>query len=468
MNDFHTTNAFVRIVIGPLGSSKTFGAINEMLRQIHNQTPDRNNVRRSRWCVARNSFPDLKTATIPDFREITDRLPFGHFSMGAVIQWTAKYPRDDGTTVETTVWFRSFDGPEDVKKARGMQLSGVFVDELAEFNKANFDMLIGRVTRYPSKADVPHAKFSVLGTSNACPRDAWLAELALGQTPPAWWIGIQPPAVFKVGGVWVENPKAENFKNLANHYYLNQIGGKKESWIRQNLANEFVYYGDGRPVHPDFSETMHTTKLKATNGIPLHLGMDWGRTPALAVLQKQPNGQWYVLKELCLNNCGSDTLGKQTRAMLNEEFPGFRIAEATGDPSGSPGTQASDESVFDLFRVNSQLDAFPASTNDPSVRYAALDGLLCTLIGGQPALMVDRSCTMLIRGLAGEYCFKRVQVVGDERFKDKPDKGPTSHICEAVHYGLMGAGEGEKLFDNDWDTAYNDVESWAPSPHFFE
>ena len=33
-------------------------------------------------------------------------------------------------------------------------------------------------------------------------------------------------------------------------------------------------------------------------------------------------------------------------------------------------------------------------------------------------------------------------MAGDDRYQDKPDKGFTRHVCEAQHYGLLGAGEG--------------------------
>ena len=36
------------------------------------------------------------------------------------------------------------------------------------------------------------------------------------------------------------------------------------------------------------------------------------------------------------------------------------------------------------------------------------------------------------------------QVIGDEKYKDQPDKNKYSHICEAGEYGLMSAGEGRK------------------------
>ena len=466
--EFHKRKEFVRIVIGPLGSGKTMGAIHDMLNRIHTQTPNKQGVRKSRWCVARNSFPDLNAATIPDFREITDQLPYGEFTMGSPPKWAAKYPRSDGTTVEATVLFRSFDGPQDVRKARGMQLTGVLVDELAEFNKENFDMLIGRVKRFPKRAEVKDAKFYVNAISNSCARDHWLAKMALEQVPPGWWIGVQPGAVQKVGNAWVLNAKAENLHNLPPGYYEEQVGGKKESWIRQNLANEFVTHSDGRPIHPDFNEQMHVADVSPMQGVPLHLGMDWGRTPACAVLQRQPSGQWLVLEEICLQNAGADKLGRRVKAVLNERYANFMVHEATGDPAGSAMSQTRDETPIELFELTSGLTAMPATSNDPELRYAVLDDLLTTMVDGEPSILIDRSCQLLIRGLAGEYCFKRLQVAGEDRYRDNPDKGPTSHICEALHYGLMGAGEGEALFEQAWHEDYDNVDSWMPDRRYFE
>jgi hypothetical protein len=468
LGQFHREDKFVRGIIGPLGSGKTFGAINEMLRQAHDQTPNRKGIRKSRWCIARNSFPDLNSATIPDVREIVDQINPDGWNMTAPITWSHKYTRHgDGTSVEVQLMFRSFDGPQDVKKARGMQLTGVWVDELAEFDKSNFDMLVGRVKRYPSRADCPNAKFHILFTSNACAKDHWLADLALVHCPPNWFIGIQPGGVLRQGNSWVENPRAENIKNLPPSYYLDQLGGKKESWIRQNLANEFVVHSDGRPVHPDFNEQLHVSPCSPTPGRPLHIGMDFGRTPAAVIMQQQVDGSWLVTSELVTQNMGADRFGQLLKQHLNEHYAHYDIAEATGDPAGSQMTQARDETPFDMIRV-SGIDATPAHTNDPEVRYSTLDNLLRQLIGGRPAVIIDPSCQVLIRGLGGEFQFRRLQVTGKELYTDKPDKGPTSHVCEALHYGLMGAGEGEALFDTAWTSEYNDVESWAPPGHHFE
>ena len=457
LNEFHTRDEFVRGLIGPLGSGKTFAAINEILMRIHNQVPDRHNVRDSRWVIARNSYPDLLSATIPDFRSITDNIPFSRFKMGNVISWDVEYARNDGTTVKGHVEFKSFDGEQDVKKARGLQLTGIWVDELAEFGKPNWDMLIGRVGRYPQRDMNPNARHDCLFTSNACPRDHWLAQLALQNTPVNWWIGIQPPGLTRVGNRWVENARAENINNLPDGYYLRQVGGKKESWIRQNLGNEFVHHSDGRPIHPDFNEQYHVADLEPLPAIPLYLGMDWGRTPAAVIAQQQPNGQWFVLKEIVLDNAGADKLGRTVKRVLNAEYSGYTISAATGDPSGTAQSQTKDETPIDIFTEYSGVQALPAHTNDFELRVAALDNLLTQIIEGQPAIMIDRSCQTLIGGLSGAYQFRRVQVTGSERFHDQPDKGPSSHVTESLHYLLMGAGEGDKLFTVEWDSEWEDM-----------
>lgn len=469
LDRFHRSEAFVRGVIGPLGSAKTFSCILELLDCIHKQTPDKDGKRRSRWCVARNSYPDLFSTTIPDFLSVVGDLPFGKFTNGDIPTWACKYRRADGTTVEATVWFRSFDRPGDVKKARGMQLSGVWVDELGEFSKPNFDMLVGRVRRYPSRDSFPagtRGRFRVMASSNAVARDHWMAQLALGPELDGYAWFIQPAAVMKVGGKWVINPEADNLQNLDPDYYRGQLAGKKESWIRQNLANQFVHHGDGRPVHPDFNEVLHTAShLEPTPGLPLNVGIDFGRTPAAVIAQRQANGQWFFLRELVATNMGADKFGKLLAKFLSAHYTGFTIEEITGDPSGSSGTQSSDDTAFDMLLEHGKLEAYPAYTNDFEIRVSTLDQLLMSLIEGQPAVVFDAlRCPVMIRGLAGGYQFKRVQVAGDERYQDKPDKGPESHVCEAGHYLLMGAGEGVIGFDRPADTEYNHDELVQPVP----
>lgn len=465
---FHRSDAYVQSLIGPLGSGKTQAVINKAIILSHKQPPCADGVRRSRGCVARNTFPDLNSSTIPDWRALADRVPGSSFSMGSPPTWKARYPRKDGTTVEVEVLFRSFDGPQDQRKARGMQLTWLWCNEAAEMNKSNIDLLISRVGRYPPKKQQPAALNAIFMDSNAPDRDHWMAKLCLDVKPDGWDFFIQPPAVLKRGGTWALNRSAENLHNLKRGYYENQIGGKAESWIRKNLANEFVFHSDGRPVHPAFNEQFHVSegRLMPTPGLPLHVGIDFGRTPAAAIMQRQINGQWYVLDELVTYNTNALDFGHALRRFLNDNYSGYTL-EITGDPAGDDMAQTRDETCMDMLAV-ADIDCYPAHTNDFQERVTVLDELLQSLTEGQPSFLVSPQCRVLIKGLAGAYQFRRIQVVGDERYHDKPVKDDTSHVCEAVHYGLLGAGEGMTLFNSAWQSEYDSVESWAPDARYYE
>jgi hypothetical protein len=67
------------------------------------------------------------------------------------------------------------------------------------------------------------------------------------------------------------------------------------------------------------------------------------------------------------------------------------------------------------------------------------------MIDGQPGLLVDRNCKTIRKGLSSKFYYKRVQVVGDEKYHDKPEKNFWSHVCEAAEHAMVGAGEGKLL-----------------------
>jgi hypothetical protein len=91
------------------------------------------------------------------------------------------------------------------------------------------------------------------------------------------------------------------------------------------------------------------------------------------------------------------------------------------------------------------VTAKPASTNDFVIRREAVAAPLGRLIDGKPGLIIDPRCKMLRKGMAGAYSYKRVQVIGAERYQDKPDKGIYSHVCESLQYLVLGAGEGKEV-----------------------
>ena len=79
------------------------------------------------------------------------------------------------------------------------------------------------------------------------------------------------------------------------------------------------------------------------------------------------------------------------------------------------------------------------------LRREAVAQALNRMIDGAPGLIIHPQCRMLRKAMAGAYAYRRVQVGGDERFRDKPDKNMYSHVAEAAQYLMLGAGEDRTL-----------------------
>lgn len=449
----------IKIIIGPLGSGKTITTIQYMLERIIKQKKNANKERKSRWVVIRNTYPDLETTTIPDFREIFSD-DFGVFKMSNPPRFYADFNLVDGSRVLSEIIFLALDQPEDIKKLRGTQLTGGWLNETKEIPKAALDMLDSRIGRYPSRMELGSYWHGILGDTNAPDEDHWLAELA-EDTPKNWKIYIQPGGVRWINGEWVLNPLAENLNMLPEGYYDNIIQGKRKDWIQVNVENRFGLVKDGKPVHPDFSRDVHVSErpLPIEPGAVTFIGIDFGRTPA-ATFAQLVNNQWRVLRELVTEDMGAFKFGGILKRMMNADpFHGENMKwEMWGDPAGEQMAQTDDNTPFEML-MKCGLEAFPTFTNDFSIRMNSLDNLLTSIDDGQPRIIIDPSCKKLIRGLNGGYAFKRLKISGDERYKDLPDKNMHSHVVESLHYLLLGAGEAESVMGTMDGEAMEEVES---------
>ena len=179
-------------------------------------------------------------------------------------------------------------------------------------------------------------------------------------------------------------------------------------------------------------------------GWPIHVGIDFGLTPAATFAQRGPMGQWRVHSELATEDMGAVRFGELLRQAMHERYAGMAFAGITGDPAGMGRAQTDESTPFQILQA-AGIDARPAPTNDFTKRREAVAGALSRLIDGQPGLVVHPRCSTLRKAMAGGYNYKRVQVTGEERYRDVPDKNGYSHVAESLQYMLMGAGEGRAL-----------------------
>lgn len=174
-------------------------------------------------------------------------------------------------------------------------------------------------------------------------------------------------------------------------------------------------------------------------GVGLRLGFDWGLTPACTVSQRLANGRWLVHDEYVSERMGITSFAEEVIRMLKEKYGGYKIVSSRGDPAGDAVTP--EESTCFKIMTAAGLLTEPAPTQDPTRRREGLAYLLRTMVDGEPAIRVHPRCVTVRKGLAGGFHRRRLQVSGDIKYRDVPEKNKFSHVCEALEYDVVSAGE---------------------------
>lgn len=456
-SDCRARNSFI---MGPLGSGKTVETIIKIHDIMCEQAPVKakdhrnHNVRLSRWIAARNTYSELFSTTIKDWLEIHGDL--GVFKQGSKEPPTHRldFDLDDGTRVNAEIIFIAFDRPDHVKKARGIQATGIWLNETKEIPKSVVDMLDLRHGRYPSnKEGATPTWHGMLGDTNAPDEDHWYYELAEESKPADWKFYRQPGGVYKDGESWVCNPNAENLNNLPKGYYERGLQGKSNDWIKVNLANEYGFVSEGKPVHPRYVDSVHCQDFAFTpsKDINIILGFDFGRTPACLFMQRTSMDRWICFDEFLAKDMGAIDFAPALKRYIDTNYQGYKF-KGHGDPSGSSGNQANNDTPFKLIRAEG-IPCFPTQSNDPLKRRAALETPMKELcMDGKPRFIILPKCRTTRKGLQGGFCYRRLQVSGD-KYTEEPDKNEYSHPVEALEYGLQGEGEGKQALRRS-DTAF--------------
>jgi hypothetical protein len=457
--DYPVLNAYVEcrdrvsIIRGPLGSGKTVGSCQRLLKQMGEQAPNPENVRLTRWIAVRNTYGDLMGTTIKDFMEVFEGLGVLKKGGAEPPNFTANYEDDQGVEIYSEVIFLALDRPESVKRLRGYQCTGFWLNETKELSKAVVDMADLRHGRYPSIAagGVTPTWHGMFGDTNSPDEDHYLYELAEETKPKDWTFFNQPGGLIRVGSKFEINPLAENIENLPEGYYIRGMEGKKEDWIKVNLANEYGFVLDGKPVHPQYNDSIHCAEdnIKPVKGLDIIMGLDFGRTPAAAFWQKLPIGRWVCFDEYTSNDMSAATFAPELKRYIDANYSGYKFKN-WGDPAGDRAGEATDDTPYKIL-ADHGIKARPTKTNAPLIRRSALaNPMLRNCMDGKPAFLLSPKCKMIRKGLMGGFCYKRVQVSG-ERYKDEPDKNIFSHPVEAAEYALQGEGEGriEKIGGKD-------------------
>lgn len=460
---FMKDNTFFRGIRGPVGSGKSVACCIEVFRRALQQEKNEQGVRRSRWAIIRNTNPQLRTTTIKTWLDWFPENDWGKFTWS--VPYTHMIKKGD---LELEVIFLALDRPEDVKKLLSLELTGIWINEAREVPKSIIDACTMRVGRFPSMREGGPTWTGVIADTNAPEEDHWWPIMS-GEVPipdhipreqakmlvkpDNWSFYVQPSGMVEdknedgeIEG-YKPNPKAENRKNMMKSYYPNLIQGKTKSWIDVYVMNRLGMVQDGKPVYPSFSAEVHIAKeeIPIAAGLPVYVGLDFGLTPSATFGQKV-RGRWFVQSEIVAVDMGIVRFAEVLRNELATRFQACSETIIYGDPAGDFRAQTDESTPFQILR-GAGLRAFPAPSNSVDLRIESVSSQLTKMSEGKPAFLLDRRCSMLIKGFEGGYSYKRMEVSG-ERYADKPDKNMYSHVHDALQYMLLGAGEGRALINS--------------------
>jgi len=459
---FMSDPSFVRGLQGPIGSGKSVCCVIECLRLMLGQersidlkTGKQTGPRKFRLGVIRNTTPQLETTTMKTWLDWLPENDFGKVRWRAPFRQDIRIPEID---LEAEVWFLALDRDEDVRKLLSFEFTAIWLNEARELSREIVTAAISRVKRYPRMIEGGPTRSCVIMDTNAPHEEHWWAIMS-GQAeapdwmteddrltlikPDNWTFMTQPPAVMDKFGPSGElvgyelNPDRENAKFTDQTYYTDLLHGQTRDWIRNMLQNNIGRIFAGRPVYRGFSEKMHVAdeQFGATEGLPIHIGVDFGLTPA-ASFGQDVRGQVRVFDELVTR----DTNAKQFATLLSnhikEHYYGYNIV-LTGDPRGEDRATTDSVTPYQIFKA-AGLDVQPAWSNDPIIRVGAVETQLNTLIDGRPAYFLSPNCTYLVNAKIGGYSYLK-----DREEIDK--KSIYSHVSDAEQYMFLRMGYGKKI-----------------------
>ena len=494
---FHHSPKVVRGFLGPVGNGKSVACIMEGLMVSQDQWPNSEGIRKSRGVIVRNTSPELRTTTLNTWKQWIPE-SIAPIKMNPVIICNFQQLLGDGTKMEMEVYFLAMDVDKDVKKLESLETTWIFLNEARHLPYSVVKASRERIGRYPGTIDgyddvyengelIYKAPRDINGVLQPCKRKA----LVMDTNPPEddhWWFKLAetgyygkpkdkvkarqetarifdffrgPAPLLVKDGEYIPNPKAENIQHLPGgyQYYLDMIAGNTEDHINVMVLGNYGFIVEGRPVYPAYNDRVHCPEepVRAIKGLELGLGWDFGLTPACIIGQQTPEGQLRIVAELVTEDMDVRTFARDVvKPFLQRYFSDFTIGFSLGDPAGNNRGEgegkASISILNDEYEVYDQLGNLdtldmgfvtePAPTNDPRLRVEAVVRNLTRLtMAGEPGLVVDPRCRYLRRGMAGGYKFRRMQIVGEERYSDAPEKNIYSHVCEALQYALCGAGE---------------------------
>lgn len=465
---------------GPVGSGKTTTTLKSRLRRaimMPRSTIDLDEEgrgwRRYKLLVVRETYRQLWSTTIPSYLEVYPKA-MGEWSggRGDPVTHIIRFMDEHGP-IEFRVEFMAF-GDDIIASMRGVQTTDMWLNEADTCPVEVITTGIGRIDRWPGAAHFAGYPIEMQGYGqivadfNAPDEENYTFALfhdeegrrrlvaALNAALPE---GAREVRIEFHDQPGYGMPGCENLQNLSASYYPRQIAAMKLAgrgdMIDRLVYNKITYLRAGEPVFSrEFNRRIHVAghTLEPWPGVPLRLGLDQGFKGA-AVIGQYDDRRWQILAELHFpkERLMAAIFGARLADLLAERrFRGLPVMGGWADMAGEAGaSQAADENDTwnRLVAKAAGIRIRPQriGTNRLQPRLEAVRAPLEYISGGQPGLIIDPSCTILIRGFEARYVWvDEIDARGDKR--KVPDKRLTeANVMDALQYLLLSEHRGDGL-----------------------
>lgn len=438
------SQAFGRLIAGPVGSGKTTACLFELFKRSAEQAPGEDGYRYTRWAILRQTLKQLKDTVLKDIT--------------AWLSGIAHYKVSDNTIYIEIGDIRSewllipLDDPEDQRRLLSMQLTGAWMSEAIEMDVDLVSSVAGRCGRYPTGKLGVASWFGIIADTNMPTEGSDWHTLMHVEIPKDWQIFIQP------GGL---DPLAENLDWLTQTaeslkyppgspqrqaqgrlYYERLSRNNNPDWVTRYVHAKYGDDPSGTAVFREsFKTSFHVREgVIPVEGHPLIVGQDFGRDPWSIITQLDHKGRLLVLGEAAAEDIGLELHVQQTlRPLLMTDRYLNKSLAIIGDPAGVAKSSIYEETSFDVLKRMGFM-AFPAPTNDLDPRLRAIESFLLAQRDGGPAIIIDKDkCPTIVKALAGGYRFAKTR---SGQRKPTPDKNWASHPIDALQYAALAAHGG--------------------------
>lgn len=465
--------AKIDIIMGPYGSAKTTSCLQKILLITMMQNPGKDGVRRSRGCIVRDTYDQLKSNVQKDFFAWFPKTKDNYNGETNTSLIRIDVPNYGKLEIEI-LWRALGEENKPEKLFKGMQLTWLWLNEADTLMPAVVKFGFPRLGRYPAAKDGGCRHSCMFFDLNAPEVTNWVYDIAVNGKLPISddelkRMQAEHGANFRVafhrqpGG---EDPNAENLANLPKGYYQALKLTLDEHEQRRFIHNQFGAVRSGQPVFPQFRDDLHVAKapIVYNPNLPLFAAVDGGATPAAIFGQKDADGRLLVVAELVvfmpdddkkiLEKMGPTQFGHTFRKFVNDNFPDAVLADPWGDPAVFTGTYAAEEdrSWAEHFSeaAGARLRPSPVKGNLFSVRKENMVKRMVRDNLPYCGMLISPTCSWLRQGFNNGYVLPKTKLSdGSLALADKPDKrNPFGHAQDALQYLEAGVSQASNSIDD--------------------